>query len=73
MVSTLALMDYDRGPGGTCRVRLIATHPGVTVEEIVDNTGFELIIPEHVGVNDPPNVEELRLLREEIEPERLYI
>ena len=73
MVSTLALMDYDRGPGGTCRMRLIATHPGVTVEEVVANTGFELIIPEHVGVNDPPSAAELRLLREEIDPGRLYI
>ena len=31
VVSTLALMDYDDGPGGTYRMRLAATHPGVTV------------------------------------------
>jgi glutaconate CoA-transferase subunit B len=54
-------------------MRLAATHPGVTVQEVVDNTGFELVIPEHVGVNDPPSAKELRLLREEIDPERLYI
>jgi len=70
VVSTLALMDYDRD---TCRMRLAATHPGVTVEEIIANTGFELIVSEHVGVNEPPSVEELRLLREEIDPERFYI
>jgi glutaconate CoA-transferase subunit B len=73
VVSTLALMDYDRGPGGSFRMRLAATHPGVTVEEVVANTGFELLIPERVGVNDPPSPEELRILREEIDPERLYI
>jgi glutaconate CoA-transferase subunit B len=70
VVSTLALMDYDRE---TCRMRLAATHPGVTVEDVIANTGFELIVPEHVGVNEPPSVEELRLLREEIDPERFYI
>jgi len=70
VVSTLALMDYDRD---TCRMRITATHPGVTVEDVIANTGFELIIPEHVGVNEPPSVEELRLLREEIDPERFYI
>jgi glutaconate CoA-transferase subunit B len=70
VVSTLALMDYDRD---TCRMRLAATHPGVTVEDVIANTGFELIVPEHVGVNEPPSVEELRLLREEIDPERFYI
>ena len=73
VVSTLALMDYDDGPGGTYRMRLAATHPGVTVQEVIDNTGFELIIPDHVRVNDPPSDEELRLLREEIDPEGFYI
>ena len=73
VVSTLALMDFDRQIGGTCRMRLAATHPGVTVDQVVENTGFDLIIPPEVGVNEPPTREELRLLREEIDPERLYI
>lgn len=73
VVSTLALMDYDARPGGTYRMRLVATHPGVSVQEVIDNTGFELIIPEQVPVNQPPSAEELRLLREEIDPERFYI
>ena len=73
VVSTLALMDYDDGPGGTYRMRLAATHPGVTIQEVIDNTGFELIIPERVPVNDPPSAEELRILRDEIDPERFYI
>lgn len=70
VVSTLALIDYDPD---TCRMRLKATHPGVTVEEVVSNTGFELIVPQEVGQNAPPSDEELRLLREEIDPEKLYI
>lgn len=69
VVSTLALMDYDPE---TCRMRLKATHPGVTVDDVIANTGFELLIPERVEVNEPPSVEELRLLREEIDPEKLY-
>ena len=70
VVSTLALMDYDHD---TCRMRLAATHPGVTVEEVIANTGFELIVPEHVGANEPPSAQGLRLLREEIDPEKFYI
>ena len=73
VVSTLALMDYDDGPGGSYRMRLAATHPGVTVQEVIDNTGFELVIPEHVPVNDSPSELELQLLREEIDPEKFYI
>lgn len=70
VVSTLALMDYD---SASCRMRLVATHPDVTVDDVIANTGFELIIPDRVGTNEPPSAAELRLLREEIDPERLYI
>lgn len=69
VVSTLALMDYEPG---SCRMRLVATHPGVTVEQVIANTGFELIIADNVGINKPPNENELRLLREEIDPHKLY-
>ncbi len=73
VVSTLALMDYDDGPTGSCRMRLAATHPGVTVQDVIDNTGFELIIPEHVPISEPPSETELKLLREDIDPDRFYI
>ena len=70
VVSTLALMDFDPG---SKRMRLKATHPGVSVEEVVGATGFELIVSDKVEHTEPPSAEELRLLREEIDPERLYI
>jgi glutaconate CoA-transferase subunit B len=70
VVSTLALMDFDPE---SKRMRLKATHPGVSVENVVAATGFQLIIPDKVEVNAPPSAEELRLLRAEIDPERLYI
>jgi len=70
VVSTLALMDFDPE---SKRMRLKAVHPGVSVADVIAATGFELIIPQQVDVNEPPNAEELRLLREEIDPERLYI
>lgn len=73
VVSTLGLMDFDREPGGTCRMRLVATHPGVSVEEVLENTAFDLPVADEVCVNEPPSGEELRLLREEIDPEGLYI
>lgn len=70
VVSTLALMDFDPE---SKRMRLKATHPGVSMEDVVAATGFKLVIPEHVNVTEPPSAEELRLLREEIDPEKLYI
>jgi glutaconate CoA-transferase subunit B len=70
VVSTLALLDFDEE---TQRMRLMSTNPGVTVAQVIENTGFELIIPDQVGQNEPPTAEELRLLREEIDPEGFYI
>ena len=70
VVSTLALMDYDPG---SCRMRLKALHPDVSVEEVIAATNFELIIPDEIGQNEAPSAEELRLLREEIDPTKFYI
>jgi glutaconate CoA-transferase subunit B len=70
VVSTLALLDFDEE---TKHMRLVSTNPGVTVEQVLENTGFELIVADQVGQNEPPTAEELRLLREDIDPERFYI
>jgi glutaconate CoA-transferase subunit B len=73
VVSSLALMGYDRGEGRTYRMTLEALNPGVTVKRVVDSTGFDLFIHEPVPTLDAPTEQELRLLREEIDPQRLYI
>jgi glutaconate CoA-transferase subunit B len=70
VVSTLALMGFD---DETRRMKLIATHPGVTVEQVISETGFDLIMPDQVGTNEPPTEEELHILRNEVDRLRLYI
>jgi glutaconate CoA-transferase subunit B len=70
VISTLATIGFD---SATCCMRLDALHPGVTVEQVVENTGFELLIPDEIKRNPSPTTEELRLLREEIDPAGLYI
>jgi glutaconate CoA-transferase subunit B len=55
------------------RMMLLETQPGVSVEDVVENTGFDLVIPEDVGENPPPSDEELRILRDEVDRNKLYI
>jgi glutaconate CoA-transferase subunit B len=55
------------------RMMLVSTHPGVSVKDVVDNTGFKLIVPERVPVTGEPSSEELRLLREELDPNKIVI
>jgi glutaconate CoA-transferase subunit B len=50
-----------------------ALHPGVTFEEVQSNTGWPIKQAEHCTVTEPPNAEELRILREELDPQRIYI
>jgi acyl CoA:acetate/3-ketoacid CoA transferase beta subunit len=65
VVSNLASLDYDPA---SHRMRLLSVHPGVTVAEVVAATGFDLVIPGVVPVTRQPSAEELRLIREVIDP-----
>ena len=70
VVSNLAILGYHPQ---TKRMMLIAAQPEVTVDEVVSNTGFDLIIPDQVESNPPPTDEELHILRTEVDQDRLYI
>lgn len=65
VVSNLASFDWDPA---SRRMRLASLHPGVTEGEVVTATGFDLVIPGSVPVTREPTAEELRLIREVIDP-----
>jgi acyl CoA:acetate/3-ketoacid CoA transferase beta subunit len=65
LVSNLGQFDF-KGEGG--RMRLVSYHPGVTVEKIQKKTGFPLALSPELHETPPPTAEEVRLLREEIDP-----
>ncbi len=68
VVSDLGVFDFA-GPGHS--MRLASLHPGVTVEQVRAATGFELALPEEVPYTREPTEEELRLIREVIDPQGL--
>jgi len=70
VVTDLAVLDFDEK---TKRMRVLSIHPGVKLEEVIENTGFELIIPEKIEETEEPREEELRILREEVDKEGYYI
>ena len=63
LISDLGQFDWADG-----RMRLTSYHPGVTIARIQAKTGFELAVASDVHETPPPTDEELRLLREEIDP-----
>jgi glutaconate CoA-transferase subunit B len=69
VITNLALMGFDEE---TCRMKLISVHPGVTVDQVIENTGFDLIIPDDVPTSPPPTEDELARLKE-IDPDGIII
>lgn len=70
VVTSLAILGYH---SESKRMMLLATQPGVSVDQVVENKGFELVIPAEIEGNPPPSQEELEVLREQVDRDRLYI
>jgi hypothetical protein len=52
---------------------LISIHPGNTVENVLGTMGFAPLVPDTVPFTEAPTSEQLRLIREVIDPERKYV
>lgn len=68
VVTNLCSLDFE-GPGGT--LRLVSLHPGVSEEEVRKNTGFELARAGALRTTPEPTREQLRLIREVLDPHNL--
>jgi glutaconate CoA-transferase subunit B len=69
VVSNLGIMGYDEE---TKRMMVVSTYQGVAPEQIVKNTEFEMLVAPNVTIEPPPTDHELRLIREDIDPDKLY-
>ena len=65
VVSNLGVFDFETPDR---RMRLASRHAGVGVDEVVEQTGFELAIPDDVPETRAPTDDELRLIREVLDP-----
>lgn len=69
VVTSFCIMGFD---DETKRMKLLSLNPGATVEDVVEHTGFELHMADEITHNEPPSDEELKILREKIDPDGLY-
>jgi acyl CoA:acetate/3-ketoacid CoA transferase beta subunit len=61
VVTNLCVLDFETPDH---RMRLRSVHPGVTVDEVVAATGFELVVPAEVPTSREPTADELALITE---------
>lgn len=54
-------------------LKLSAVHEGISVDRVRENTGWDLKVSDDLRVTPQPTAEELRLLRTEIDPRRVYL
>jgi glutaconate CoA-transferase subunit B len=69
VVTGLGVYGFDEATG---EMELRSRHPGVTTDDISAATSWELRMPDEVPETPPPTDEELRLIREELDPEGSY-
>ena len=55
------------------RMKIISIHPGNTLEDVINTMGFAPIVPDNVPFTEPPTDEQLRIIREEIDPAKMYL
>jgi glutaconate CoA-transferase subunit B len=68
IISNRAVMDFG---GKDNAIRVVSLHPGVTFDEVQAATGFELQRAAHIGVTPAPTAEQLKLIREKLDPHGL--
>lgn len=69
VVTDLGILEPDE----TGELILTALHPGKTLDQAKENTGWNLRSAAEVGVTNPPTADELHILRTELDPTGIYL
>jgi acyl CoA:acetate/3-ketoacid CoA transferase beta subunit len=65
VITQLGVYGFDEA---TKRLKLVSLHPHASLDEIKENSGFDIIIPAKIERSPEPKEPDLRILREEIDP-----
>jgi glutaconate CoA-transferase subunit B len=70
VITDLAVLGYD---DESKRMQALSLHPGISLDQVREQTGFALGVREPLDTTQPPTEVELRILREEVDPHRYII
>ncbi|WP_025209448.1 CoA-transferase subunit beta [Hippea sp. KM1] len=70
VITNMAVLGFD---DKTKRMMVESVHPGYTLDDVRNNTDFELLVAEDITQTKPPTEEELYILRNEVDPFRAVI
>ena len=69
VVTNLGMLEPDNDG----ELTLTALHPKIEVEQVRENTGWDLKVAPQLQATQPPSAEELSILREELDPDGIYL
>ncbi len=70
VITDLAILGYH---DESKRMQVLSLHPGITLDQVRQNTGFELSVADPLQTTAPPTDHELAILRDEVDPHRYII
>lgn len=70
IITNMAIMGFDEI---SKRMKVLSVNPGYDREDIQANCGFELMWADRLTDTEPPHADELRILREQVDPHRYII
>jgi glutaconate CoA-transferase subunit B len=68
VITNLGCYEFVNG-----EMTLTSIHPSCTIEDVRENTGWEISVSEKLQTTEDPGDEELRIIREDLDPKHLYI
>lgn len=70
VITDLAVMGYA---DATKRMQILSLHPGVTTDQVQAATGFRLEVAAELATTAAPTDDELRILRDEVDPHKYIL
>src|SRR5262249_6388116 len=70
VITDLAILGFHEE---TRRMQVLSLHPGVTLDQVRQATGFELGVQDLLSTTEPPTDRELGSLRDEVAPPRYIL
>jgi len=70
VITTMGVLRFDEK---TKEMYLSSYHPGVSIDQAKQNTGWDLKISPTVKETEPPTVDEVKILREELDPQGIFL
>ncbi len=70
IITNLCVLGFSKADK---KIQIDSIHPGVSLEEVKENTGASFLIPVKPRVTEEPSKEEIELLENQIDPDHQYI